>query len=85
MFVCSPQLVEWVKINDRLNLHTLFVLFPYCSCRLFCVSLDGRINLHTMGNDKLLPMQIAKCYEKRCKGIAYFSYMQIKRQKFIKN
>ena len=38
-----------------------------------------------MGNDKLLPMQIAKCYEKRCKGIAYFSYMQIKRQKFIKN
>ena len=21
MFVCSPQLVEWEKINDRLNLH----------------------------------------------------------------
>ena len=85
MLVCIHKPVEWEKINDRLNLHRKDGKNNRGKAQKKCVSLNGRINLHTMGNDKLLPMQIAKCYEKRCKGIAYFLYMQIKRQKFIKN
>ena len=54
MFVCSLQLVEWEKINDRLNLHRKDGKNNRGKAQKECVSLDGRINLHTMGNDKLL-------------------------------
>ena len=42
MFVCSPQLMEWEKINDRLNLHRKDGKNNRGKAQKECVSLDGR-------------------------------------------
>ena len=68
---------ERERIDDPLNLHTFFYAFFLYLPRLYCISLNGRLNLHTMG--------IAACYRNTVQRYCLFFICTNKMVFFHKN